>query len=64
MVDSNPQSSPSPEVKEHTSWVARLISYCAHKPGITILLVLLAAVWGYRSISQAPLDAIPDLSDA
>lgn len=64
MVDSNHQGSPSHEVKEHTSWVARLISHCAHKPGITILLVLLAAVWGYRSLFQAPLDAIPDLSDA
>ncbi len=45
-------------------WVAKLIGICADKPGITILLVLIMAAWGYRSLFQAPLDAIPDLSDA
>ncbi|MGB3619713.1 MAG: efflux RND transporter permease subunit, partial [Ketobacter sp.] len=56
--------SKQPEHQQSGSWVAWLISYCSHKPGITILLVLIAAVWGYRSFLQAPLDAIPDLSDA
>lgn len=70
MVDSNEATrvddaeTKPPEPQQPSTWVARLISYCAHKPGITILLVLLAAVWGYRSFFQAPLDAIPDLSDA
>ncbi len=45
-------------------WVAKLIGICADKPGLTILLVLIMAAWGYRSLFQAPLDAIPDLSDA
>lgn len=44
--------------------IAKLIALCASKPGITILLVTLIALWGYRSIFQTPLDAIPDLSDA
>ncbi|OES24443.1 efflux RND transporter permease subunit [Alteromonas macleodii] len=44
--------------------VAKLIGYCANHPGIVIILVLIMAVWGYRSVFQAPLDAIPDLSDA
>lgn len=44
--------------------IARLIALCASKPGITLVLVLLAALWGGRSLLQVPLDAIPDLSDA
>jgi Cu(I)/Ag(I) efflux system membrane protein CusA/SilA len=44
--------------------IARLIALCANKPGITLVLVLLAAIWGGRSLLQVPLDAIPDLSDA
>lgn len=45
------------------SMIANIIGYCANKPGITILLVLLLSAWGYKSLFQAPLDAIPDLSD-
>lgn len=44
-------------------WVARVIGYCARKPGITLMLVLMMAIWGYRSVFKTPLDAIPDLSD-
>ena len=54
-----PQKTPS----DQGGWVSKVIAYCANKPGITILFVLLLAVWGYRSLFQAPLDAIPDLSD-
>lgn len=43
--------------------VARLIRFCAEHAGLTILLVAFAAVFGWRSLSQTPLDAIPDLSD-
>jgi Cu(I)/Ag(I) efflux system membrane protein CusA/SilA len=54
----NPQNPSSPGM------IARLIALCANKPGITLVLVLLAAIWGGRSLLQVPLDAIPDLSDA
>ena len=64
-VEPNKQPpSNAPEPEQPTGWVARSIAYCANKPGITLLLVLIMAVWGYRSFFQAPLDAIPDLSDA
>ncbi len=57
MVDSNTSN-------DKQGLVAQVIETCANKPGITILLVLLLAAWGYRSMLQTPLDAIPDLSDA
>lgn len=44
-------------------WVTKVIALCAHNPGITILLVLMLAIVGYRSLLRTPLDAIPDLSD-
>ena len=46
-----------------TSPIARLIRFCAEHAGLTILLVAFAAVFGWRSLSHTPLDAIPDLSD-
>ena len=46
-----------------TSPIARLIRFCVEHAGLTILLVAFAAVFGWRSLSQTPLDAIPDLSD-
>ena len=55
----NPQNPSQPP-----GMIARLIALCANKPGITLVLVLLAALWGGRSLLQVPLDAIPDLSDA
>jgi Cu(I)/Ag(I) efflux system membrane protein CusA/SilA len=54
---------PTPTTEEKPGLVARLIGLCARKPGITILLVTLVALWGYHSLFQTPLDAIPDLSD-
>jgi Cu(I)/Ag(I) efflux system membrane protein CusA/SilA len=41
----------------------RLIAYSARNWLLTLLLVAAAAAWGYRSLVNAPLDAIPDLSD-
>jgi Cu(I)/Ag(I) efflux system membrane protein CusA/SilA len=41
-----------------------IIAGCARNPLITILLVGGLAVWGWLSLRRAPLDAIPDLSDA
>jgi Cu(I)/Ag(I) efflux system membrane protein CusA/SilA len=41
----------------------RLIAFSARNWLPTLLAVLGAALWGYRSLVNAPLDAIPDLSD-
>ncbi|HED17703.1 MAG TPA: efflux RND transporter permease subunit [Gammaproteobacteria bacterium] len=43
--------------------VERLIRYCAINPLLTLLIISAAAFWGYRSLVNTPLDAIPDLSD-
>ncbi len=44
--------------------IQRLIRYCAEKPLLTLIIVAAAALWGYYSLKNTPLDAIPDLSDA
>ncbi|HEY5241503.1 MAG TPA: CusA/CzcA family heavy metal efflux RND transporter, partial [Polyangiaceae bacterium] len=44
-------------------WIARIIAASAHRPFLTILFVAALAAWGFVSLRQAPLDAIPDLSD-
>jgi len=41
----------------------KLIAFSARNWLLTIMLVVAAGVWGYRSLVNAPLDAIPDLSD-
>ncbi len=41
-----------------------VIKASARNPLLTILLVAGLAVWGWLSLRRAPLDAIPDLSDA
>ena len=41
-----------------------VIKSSARNPLLTILLVAGLAVWGWLSLARAPLDAIPDLSDA
>ena len=41
----------------------RLIAFSARNWLLTLMLVAAAAFWGYRSLINAPLDAIPDLSD-
>jgi Cu(I)/Ag(I) efflux system membrane protein CusA/SilA len=43
--------------------IARLIAWCAHNRALTLVLVLVAAVFGVRALRETPLDAIPDLSD-
>lgn len=40
-----------------------LIAFSARNWLLTLMLVAAAAAWGYRSLVNAPLDAIPDLSD-
>jgi Cu(I)/Ag(I) efflux system membrane protein CusA/SilA len=44
--------------------IARIIATSARNPLITILFVGACAAWGWLSLRAAPLDAIPDLSDA
>jgi Cu(I)/Ag(I) efflux system membrane protein CusA/SilA len=44
-------------------WIAHIIAASAHRPFLTILFVAALAAWGFVSLRQAPLDAIPDLSD-
>jgi len=44
--------------------VGGVIRASARNPLLTILLVGALAVWGWLSLARAPLDAIPDLSDA
>jgi Cu(I)/Ag(I) efflux system membrane protein CusA/SilA len=45
------------------TFLQRLIAWCAHNSLLTILVVAAASLWGYQSLANAPLDAIPDLSD-
>ena len=40
-----------------------LIEFSARNWLMTIILISAAALWGYRSLLNSPLDAIPDLSD-
>jgi Cu(I)/Ag(I) efflux system membrane protein CusA/SilA len=48
---------------ESLGWVARVIGASARNPLLVILFVVAATTWGVVSLRQAPLDAIPDLSD-
>tara|TARA_R110002096_G_scaffold348189_1_gene541435 strand:- start:8479 stop:11694 length:3216 start_codon:yes stop_codon:yes gene_type:complete len=41
----------------------KLISFSARNWLLTLMLVIAATAWGYRSLVTTPLDAIPDLSD-
>jgi Cu(I)/Ag(I) efflux system membrane protein CusA/SilA len=43
--------------------IERLIAWCARNRALTVTVVLVAAVFGFRALRNAPLDAIPDLSD-
>ena len=43
--------------------IQRLIGASAKNPFLTVFLVAVLALWGYYSLRQIPLDAIPDLSD-
>ncbi|HSN81997.1 MAG TPA: CusA/CzcA family heavy metal efflux RND transporter [Polyangiales bacterium] len=54
---------PTEEEGSENTLVARVIEGSARRPFMTLLFALTAAVWGYYSLRNAPLDAIPDLSD-
>ncbi|HYU14418.1 MAG TPA: CusA/CzcA family heavy metal efflux RND transporter [Candidatus Acidoferrum sp.] len=49
---------------ERSGLVGRVIAGSARNPILAVLLVGGLAVWGWLSLRRAPLDAIPDLSDA
>ncbi len=49
--------------KNTTGAIASVIGYCARHAVLTVIIVMLCALWGYRSLVNTPLDAIPDLSD-
>ncbi|ADE14800.1 heavy metal efflux pump, CzcA family [Nitrosococcus halophilus Nc 4] len=53
---------PSPE-GAGLSGLQRLIGYCARRPLLILVTITALAFGGYRALTQAPLDAIPDLSD-
>ena len=55
MVDQDSNSTPDV--------IQRLIAWSAQNWLLTLMVVMAATFWGYRSLMQAPLDAIPDLSD-
>lgn len=43
--------------------IAKIIEYSARNKFIVFLFVLFLCIWGYLSLKNTPLDAIPDLSD-
>lgn len=43
--------------------IAKIIDFSARNKFIIFLIMILAVVWGYWSLKNAPLDALPDLSD-
>ena len=42
--------------------IEKLIVISARNWLLTLMIIGVAALWGYRSLTHAPLDAIPDLS--
>lgn len=43
--------------------IEKIIEYCARNRFFTITFIAFLALWGYWSMKNTPLDAIPDLSD-
>ena len=43
--------------------VADLIERCARHPWLVLIAAGLLGFWGYRSVAEIPLDAVPDLSE-
>jgi len=43
--------------------IAKIIEYSAKNKVIIFLMVIFLCIWGYLSLRNTPLDAIPDLSD-
>ena len=62
MSDSNQHADP-PGSSAQAGPIGRLIALCARNPVLTIVTAVALAFWGYYSLRNIPLDAIPDLSD-
>ncbi|MCK5355418.1 MAG: efflux RND transporter permease subunit, partial [Methyloprofundus sp.] len=58
-MDNNSQQTGS----SNTGPIQHIIAYCAQHAFVTLLLIIVCAVAGYRSLLNTPLDAVPDLSD-
>ena len=43
--------------------IEKTIEFCVRKKFLVLVFILMLSVWGYRSLQQTPLDAIPNLSD-
>jgi Cu(I)/Ag(I) efflux system membrane protein CusA/SilA len=43
--------------------INKLIEWCAHNKFMVFLFIAMAVLWGFYSIKNITLDAIPDLSD-
>jgi copper/silver efflux system protein len=55
----------TPEVEPRRSGViGHVIAGSARNPLVVLLIIATLGVWGWLSVVRAPLDAIPDLSDA
>ncbi|MDZ7752900.1 MAG: CusA/CzcA family heavy metal efflux RND transporter [Gammaproteobacteria bacterium] len=65
MVDQEHRQKPHvpPPEGESIGWLQGVIGYCARNPLLTVVTVAALAFGGYRALLNAPLDAIPDLSD-
>ena len=62
MVNQSAKKVPS-EPKLNTGLIEKVIALCANKPAITLVVVCMLCILGYKSLLAVPLDAIPDLSD-
>jgi len=62
---SAPDNQPGPDAPGGSTggFIGQIIAFSAGNKFITLLLVGFLCVWGYVSLRDAPLDAIPDLSD-
>lgn len=52
-----------PAEGEAIGWLQRLIGFSARRPFLTLVTIAALAFGGYQALTNAPLDAIPDLSD-
>ncbi|MFQ5450440.1 MAG: efflux RND transporter permease subunit [Nitrospinaceae bacterium] len=43
--------------------IEKTIEFCVQKKFLVLVFVLMLSAWGFRSLLQTPLDAIPNLSD-
>ncbi|MGH8196308.1 MAG: efflux RND transporter permease subunit [Woeseiaceae bacterium] len=63
MVNAAGPSERPPPQSEGSGWLQQLIAFCARRPWLTVVTVAAFAFGGYGALTNAPLDAIPDLSD-